>query len=126
MADTAFQAESWAVVEIMGHRVRCGRISEVEIAGTKFLRVDIPSDDGQYVTEFYGGGSIYAIRPASEEIVRRQRPEIRLPARPVEWRQPELTDAGEDDTLAASETHRAAAITMDDAGDDPSDFEDET
>lgn len=80
--------ETWALVEIMGHRTRAGRISEVVIAGAKFLRVDIPTDDGQFITEYYGGSSIYAIRPGTEEIIRANRPAMRIPSRPLAFKEP--------------------------------------
>lgn len=59
----------WAIVELMGHRRRAGFAQEVEQFGAKMLRIDIPAGD-QMVTEFYGGTSIYALRPASEEVAR--------------------------------------------------------
>lgn len=59
--------EGYAQVELMGHRVRCGKISEEESYGSKFLRIDIPFESG-VVTEYYGGSAIYAITPLSEEI----------------------------------------------------------
>lgn len=62
--------ENWAIVELMGHRQRAGRITEVEAYATKLLQVDIPMPDGSFVTEQYGGQAIYAIRPATEEIAR--------------------------------------------------------
>ncbi len=59
----------WAIVELMGHRQRGGIIQEVERFGTKMLRIDVPAGDA-FVTEYYGGSSIYALRPATEEIAR--------------------------------------------------------
>src|ERR1700677_1558073 len=69
--------EGWAVLELMGHRLRPGFVQEVEMAGTKMLRVDIPiatDDAGQDVTitEYYGGGSVYALRPCTEAVAREQ------------------------------------------------------
>lgn len=60
---------TWAVIEIMGHRLRAGLIQEVEVFGTKQLRIDIPVDDAS-VTEFYGGAAIFSIRLATEEVAR--------------------------------------------------------
>lgn len=60
----------WAIVELMGHRRRAGQVKEVEQFGAKMLRIDIPAGEG-FVTEFYGGSSIYALRPASEDVARR-------------------------------------------------------
>lgn len=62
--------ESWAIVELMGHRKRPGFAKEVEIAGGKMLRIDIPVTGAESVTEYYGVASIYSIRPATEEVVR--------------------------------------------------------
>ena len=61
----------WAVIELMGHRQRGGRVCEVEMYGGRMLRIDIPQPDGcDDITEFYGVQSIYAMTPCSEEIVR--------------------------------------------------------
>ena len=61
--------EGWAIVELMGHRKRAGRVCEVEQYGATLLRIDIPAGEDT-VTEFYGGGAIYALRPCSEELAR--------------------------------------------------------
>lgn len=92
---------SWAIVELMGHRVRPGFCEEVEIAGGKMLRVDIPVSDTDSVTEFYGSSAIYAIRPATEEIVRekayrRYGDDIR-PVRPVDYRPQIASSPAEDE-----------------------------
>ena len=68
-------AEEWAIVELMGHRRRAGRIAEADRFGAKLLRVDVPIDPDllrpcEFVTEFYGGSAIYALRPCSEEVAR--------------------------------------------------------
>lgn len=70
MSEPAF--ESWAILELMGHRQRAGLVREVDIAGGKLLRIDIPvGDGGETVTEFYGTSAVYALRPSTEEIARR-------------------------------------------------------
>ena len=61
--------EGWALVELMGHRKRAGRVSEVEQYGASLLRIDIPAGEDT-VSEFSGGGAIYAMRPCSEELAR--------------------------------------------------------
>lgn len=78
--------EGWAVVELMGHRQRPGRVAEVEMYGGKLLRVDIPIEGGD-VTEFYGVASIYALRPVSEEIARDMAKRVYglQPVRPVQY-----------------------------------------
>jgi hypothetical protein len=59
----------WAMLELMGHRKRVGRVQEVEMYGGRMLRIDIPLDGGD-VTEFYSCASIYALFPLSEERAR--------------------------------------------------------
>jgi hypothetical protein len=110
MTETATPAfKGWAVLELMGHRRRAGMVEEVEIAGGKLLRIDIPVlgkvhqdnvndgppvsgvEPGGFVTEFYGCSAVYALRPVSEDIARRAASEIGdpRPVRPVEYRERE-------------------------------------
>jgi hypothetical protein len=79
----------WAIVALMGHRERPGYVEEVEIAGAKMLRIDIPTPGGD-VTEFYGANSVYSIRPCTEEIARAAASNWGdpRPIRPVEYREP--------------------------------------
>ena len=65
--DTTF--DTWAIVELMGHRRLAGRLTEQQIAGDGFLRLDIPSDPP--VTQFYRPAAVYAITPTTEDIARR-------------------------------------------------------
>lgn len=77
--------ETWAIVEVMGHRQFAGYVTEQAIGGTSFVRVDVPEvfaerQDGtrsglsQEVlpafTKLLGAGSIYAISPCTEETAR--------------------------------------------------------
>ena len=60
--------EMWAVVEILGHKQYAGRCTEEPVAGVNMLRVDIPEVSGWPAhTKYFGGGSIYAIHPCSQE-----------------------------------------------------------
>jgi len=79
--------EGWAMLEVMGHRKRIGRVQEVEMYGGKMLRIDIPLEGGD-VTEFYSCASIYALRPLSEEVARNaaKRHADPRPVRPVGYR----------------------------------------
>ena len=79
--------ESWAVLELMGHRQRVGFVQEVEIAGGKMLRIDIPTETGD-VSEFYGVSSVYAMRPCEEDVARdlAKRYGYPPPIRPVAYR----------------------------------------
>ncbi|MEW5422679.1 hypothetical protein [Amorphus sp. 3PC139-8] len=96
MSEDAF--EGWALVELMGHRRRVGYVRQVESFGAKLLRIDIPAE-GDDVTEFYGGGAIYALRPCSEEIARAQAAQMGdpRPVRPLEFRIEAPRDADDDD-----------------------------
>lgn len=60
--------DGWAIVELLGHRVRYGRASEVTMFGEAFCKIEIPSEPP--AVEFYSGKALYGIRPASEESIR--------------------------------------------------------
>lgn len=61
----------WAILELMGHRRLAGWLTEQEIAGAAFLRVDIPADLAyEAATQFYAPAAVYAITPTTEEIAR--------------------------------------------------------
>ena len=55
----------------MGHRRLAGHVSEAQMYGSTLLRVDVPQGDGSVATQFYGGSSIYALTPTTEEMVQR-------------------------------------------------------
>jgi len=85
------QFDSWAILELMGHRRLAGRVSEVELAGHGMLRIDVPTAaPGGFITQYYSPSSMYALSPTTEEIARavakRNRPEpvyaFELPAPP--------------------------------------------
>lgn len=97
--------ESWAVLELMGHRQRPGFVKEVEIAGGKMLRIDIPGDtEEDTVTEFYGISSVYALRPVSEEIARDLAKRVNVrPVRPAEYSALPKPEAPRRDVYAADE-----------------------
>lgn len=70
--ETTETFDVWAVVELFGHGQIAGRVTEQQIAGDTFLRVDVPAlDDQQGFTRFYGPKAIYSITPMSEELARR-------------------------------------------------------
>lgn len=99
MSETSAVAfKSWAVLELMGHRVRIGFVEEVEIAGGKMLRIDIPTDGGD-ITEFYGCASVYSLRPVAEEYARNQAKQYGdpRPVRPMDYRLPSPAPAPQTD-----------------------------
>lgn len=67
--------DQWAVVDVMGHQRYVGRVTEQVIAGTGFVRVDVPTvvRSGRELpgwTKLIGTNSIYAISPVTEEIAK--------------------------------------------------------
>lgn len=62
---------SWAIVELMGHRVRAGSLSDITIGGATLLRIQHPTvadHDGQEpLTECYSPSALFSIRPCSRE-----------------------------------------------------------
>lgn len=79
MAD---QVEEWGVLELMGYVKIAGRISEQERFGTKLGRIDIPTNDGSFVTQFFGGGSVYRLTITDEQTARKVAAEMQ--PRPVQ------------------------------------------
>lgn len=61
----------WAVVEIMGHRIRAGLLSDATIGGATLLRIAHPSradhTGGEPLCEYYAPTAIFAIRPCSRD-----------------------------------------------------------
>lgn len=63
--------EEWAVIELFGHQRICGRVSEQQVGGCAFVRVDVPAHEGKPAfTKLLGNGSIYAITISDEPTVR--------------------------------------------------------
>ena len=60
--------DQFAVVELFGHQIIAGKVTEQVIGGQGFVRVDVPTiEDQEGFTKFYGAGAIYAITPCNEE-----------------------------------------------------------
>jgi hypothetical protein len=69
--DTQTGFESWALLELMGHRRLGGFVREVQIAGAGFFRIDVPGDNGEtHSTQFYPPSSVYCLTPVSEAAAR--------------------------------------------------------
>ncbi len=78
--------DQWALVELFGHARIAGRVTEQQIGGASFIRVDVPDievrareqvvhkrvkvDHREGFTRFFGASAIYSISPCSEEVAR--------------------------------------------------------
>lgn len=61
----------WCIIEIMGHRRLAGIVSEEQIAGCAFVRIDVPADEDEgAATQFYAPAAVYCITPTTEAIAR--------------------------------------------------------
>lgn len=80
--------EQWAVVELMGHVRLAGRVTEENLFGTALGRVDVPTSDTEFLTQFFSGSSVYRITPVSEEAAR----QVARSARPAPIYRLELTE----------------------------------
>ena len=66
--------ESWAILELMGHRRLAGYVRAVEVAGAPMLRIDVPAAgdaaDEWKATQFYSPSAIYCLTPTTEATAR--------------------------------------------------------
>ena len=78
--------KTWAIIELFGHQVIAGEVSEQIIAGQGFVRVDVPKVDNQEpYTKLYGHNAIYCITPTDEATARATTKALNRP--PVElWK----------------------------------------
>lgn len=80
MAETRETFEGWAILELMGHRRLAGFVSEQDIAGSAFVRIDVPGyihteptgeqDERGKATQFYSPQAVYCITPTTEQTAR--------------------------------------------------------
>ena len=65
--------EEWAVLDLFGHQRLAGMVTEVQLGGASFVRVDVPEDGkkkGCKLTKMYNPSAIYSITPVTEETAR--------------------------------------------------------
>lgn len=63
--------DQWCIVELFGHQVIAGRVTEQIIGGSSFIRVDIPAIGKEPAfTKFLSQGAIFSMTPVSEEVAR--------------------------------------------------------
>lgn len=56
--------EEWAIIDLFGHQKIAGRISEEQIGGSSFVRVDVPVIPP--FTRLFGAAAIYSITITDE------------------------------------------------------------
>jgi hypothetical protein len=61
--------ETWAILELMGHRRLAGKVTEATIGGGSFIRIDVPGNETE-TTQYYSPGAVYCITPTTEDIAR--------------------------------------------------------
>ncbi len=87
MGDETPTFEQWAIVELMGHVRLAGRVTEESHFGATLGRIDVPVADDEFLTQFFGGSSVYRITPVTEEAAR----QVARMARPAPIHRLELT-----------------------------------
>ena len=113
--------ETWAIVELLGHKQLAGYVSEQTIAGSALVRIDVPAtpEDTRWnrtyaataaYTKLVGVSSIYALTPCDEETARRAAREIERHNDPLPVSLPALT--------AGTSTEDAEVIRVEDEEDD--------
>lgn len=69
---------TWAVVEVMGHKVLAGWVTEEDLAGVKFLVVDVPElpevpdvlQARPAFQQWFGAAAIFSVSPCEESKAR--------------------------------------------------------
>lgn len=94
--------EGWALVEQMGFRKTVGKVREVEMYGTKLLRLDVPVPGTEdWTTRYCGGPSIYQITPLADDVAAdmAKRQGDPRPVKPTTYQISDQSSAGFDDNF---------------------------
>jgi hypothetical protein len=72
MSEGHEQVIGWAVIELFGHQKAAGYVTEATIAGSGFLRVDVPESLGgrPAYTRYLGPSAVYSVLPVPEAVAR--------------------------------------------------------
>lgn len=94
MNDQGEKYETWAIVELLGHKTIAGYVTEQSIAGAALVRIDVPETpaDAKWgreypatdaYTKLVGVGSIYALTPCAEAVARAAAREVERDNNPL-------------------------------------------
>jgi len=73
---------TWAVVELFGHNVLAGKVTEQVIAGQSFVRIDVPKTSKcPSFTKYQLPTSVYGMTPVDEDYATRM--SERIQAQPI-------------------------------------------
>lgn len=115
-----FADATWSILELMGHRRKIGKVTQVEVFGAKMCRIEVVNIDGTFHTEFYGGSSIYACTPVSEAVARAEAARNASGQLPVEaWTAREILEKGRQEGEAAAERRLAPPSDAAAPGEEP-------
>lgn len=68
---TTEKFEQWCVIGLFGHQKLAGLVSEYNIGGASFLRVEIPETSRQPAfTRIINPSSVYDINPVTEDVAK--------------------------------------------------------
>jgi hypothetical protein len=69
--ESAKAFEQWCLVEIFGHQKYAGLVTEQQIGGANFVRVDVPETArSKPFTKLFGASAIYSMTPIEEDVAR--------------------------------------------------------
>jgi hypothetical protein len=105
--------DAWAIVELMGHVRIAGRVSEEERFGSKLGRLDVPTEGGGYVTQYFSGSSVYRLTIVDEAAARAVA--LHNQPHPVhQWEMPKLSLVGPTPICPGCERDQDQCICDDD------------
>lgn len=112
MSDSTQHQEAfreWCILELMGHRRLAGLVTEQQLGGSSFVRLDVPGDgDTWKATQLYSPSSVYCITVTTENVARRFAAGNQ-PAPVTKWDLPQLPErppakqSGDFDEVAADD-----------------------
>lgn len=111
--------DTWAIVEVMGHKRFAGHVTTQEFGAAQLIRVDVPAtkqDDGRETAPYsklIGVASIYCITPCTEAVAHRVAKQLER------WNDPIPVSLPAERQLAAG---TSAAEEIDDAIDEDDEF----